>query len=368
MRHDISALTSLRGIAALSVASLHVSKDFGYTWNIAGHTFYVEFAYLWVDFFFILSGFIMSHVYGGDFVHDVRAGAVHQFLVKRIARIYPLHLLTLCFFWALALLKLSLGARTSGHIDPVLVPSHLFLLQGWGLHPKLYWNYPAWSISAEAAAYLAFPWLCLYITSSSRSRALLTGAGCLAGLMLLQALELNGSLRHATYDTGAIRCLFEFVLGMLLYRVHLALSLRRISALGADATAFGSVAALIGAMHLGAPEMAIVCLCALVILSASVNESAFARCFAAPPLLWLGSASYAVYMLQAPLQAIWGPISTRLPQGWTGQPVLGAVYFTIFMLALLCAAGLTHRFFEVPARKRVHQIALAWTADQRTGT
>jgi peptidoglycan/LPS O-acetylase OafA/YrhL len=368
MTRDIHALTSLRGVAALSVATLHLHRDFGYAWNLEAHTLYLDRAYLWVDFFFILSGFILSHVYARDFADGASGPAVRRFLVKRFARIYPLHLLTLGFFWAFALFKLSVGARTAGHVDPALIPSHLFLMQAWGWHDDLYWNYPSWSISAEAAAYLLFPWLCLAVMPAGRMRAILLGAGCLAGLALLQAFELKQTFRNATYDTGAIRCLFEFVLGMLLYRAHRALSdlpAARAALLGGDAAAFGGFGALILAMHFGAPELLIVALCALVVLAASLNEGAFARLFSVRPLLWLGAVSYAVYMLHAPLQSVWGPIATRLPEGWIGGPVLAAAYLAAFLVGLLVAAGLVHRFFEVPARSYLPQLAAAGFAGIR---
>ncbi|WP_119462285.1 acyltransferase family protein [Rhodospirillaceae bacterium SYSU D60014] len=360
MTRDIHALTSLRGVAALSVATLHVHRDFGYSWNFAGHTLYIEMAYLWVDFFFILSGFVMSHVYAGDFTHGVTAKTARRFLAKRFARIYPLHLLTLCFFWAWAITKLMADVRTSGHVDPAVIPIHLFMMQGWGWLQDLYWNYPAWSVSAEVAAYLLFPWLCLFVGWGPRSRSIATAFGCVVGLALLQALESKHSLKHATYDTGVIRCLFEFVLGMLLYRAYGFLSAsRRMSWIGGDAIAFGGFGALVMAMHFGAPELAIIGACALVILSGSLNQGGFSRFFALPPLLWLGSASYAIYMLHAPLLAAWGPISTRLPQEWIGSPLLAATYLAVFMMVLLSVAGLTHRFFEVPARTHIYRFTSA---------
>src|SRR3546814_10851142 len=128
--------------------------------------------------------------------------------------------------------------------------------------------------------------------------------------------------------------------------------------------AFGSFAALVAAMHFGAPELAIIGACAWVILSGALNQGGFSRFFALPPLLWLGSASYAIYMLHAPLLAIWGPISTRLPQAWMGDPLMAATYIAVFMAALLTVAGLTPRFFEVPARTHLYRIASAWFGDQ----
>lgn len=71
--------------------------------------------YLWVDFFFILSGFVMAYVYD---IENTKRYSMHDamhYLIARIARIYPLHLITLAatvsFFILLALINWSLGKK-----------------------------------------------------------------------------------------------------------------------------------------------------------------------------------------------------------------------------------------------------------------
>ena len=80
------------------------------------------------------------------------------FLWARLARIYPLHLVTLIGVGVMAL-----AAGAAGHVfdSNVLswpsLPANLLLVQAWGLAPQAAWNHPSWSISAEWFAYLIFP-------------------------------------------------------------------------------------------------------------------------------------------------------------------------------------------------------------------
>src|ERR1051326_813364 len=90
---EIIPLTSLRGIAAMVVVFYHFGPFYSRNFSIEAHTLIISRGYLWVDFFFLLSGFVLCHVYAEDFLQGrVR---FREFLGKRIARIYPLHLFCL---------------------------------------------------------------------------------------------------------------------------------------------------------------------------------------------------------------------------------------------------------------------------------
>ena len=107
MNKQIGALTSLRGIAAIVVVILHFAYS---TLPEAGvilsrSTRFFRDGYLFVDLFFILSGFIMTHVYLESFLMGVNKTSYWTFIRARFARIYPLHLFTLGVLVGLELLK-----------------------------------------------------------------------------------------------------------------------------------------------------------------------------------------------------------------------------------------------------------------------
>src|SRR3546814_17317566 len=90
------ALTSLRGIAALLVVVYHFSGGFLPNLDPGRYSDFVPKGYLWVDLFFVLSGFIITHAYGDAFAERARRGSIPAFLFAGMARIYPVHLFFLC--------------------------------------------------------------------------------------------------------------------------------------------------------------------------------------------------------------------------------------------------------------------------------
>src|ERR1700744_3320893 len=90
---DIRSHTSLRGIAAVLVVAFHYAVPLRHVgFDVNRYTLLVARGYLWVDLFFILSGFILCHVYANQLV-DIRS--IASFFRARFARIYPLHIATL---------------------------------------------------------------------------------------------------------------------------------------------------------------------------------------------------------------------------------------------------------------------------------
>src|ERR1700722_3197255 len=78
--HGFSALDGLRGVAAISIVVFHYSQNLG--WELLPN------AYLAVDFFFMLSGFVIAHAYEAR----LRSGqTVAEFMQRRLIRLYPLY-------------------------------------------------------------------------------------------------------------------------------------------------------------------------------------------------------------------------------------------------------------------------------------
>jgi len=204
-RAELRALTSVRGIAAWFVVLYHIR------FSIAGLppalvTIFGK-GYLAVDFFFLLSGFVIWLTWG----ERIRAGgwrAVPRFLQKRIARIWPLHLLMLGCALGLALLLAATGRQDQYHYPFAQLPLHVLLLQNWGFTRHLTWNDPSWSISAELGAYLLFPLLVLAIDwRRVPTLAILVAIGGLfAALHLIMANFGGATLGSEIARFGLLRC------------------------------------------------------------------------------------------------------------------------------------------------------------------
>jgi peptidoglycan/LPS O-acetylase OafA/YrhL len=201
---QLASLTPLRGIAALWVVIFH------FCWYFPGvhperYTGAVYKGYLAVDMFFVLSGFVITHVYKEGFAHRVTGRRYREFLKARVARIYPLHITVLLLFVATATAERAANYALRGSFEPIPLLgerslggllANLVMLQGlWAR--ELSWNDPSWSISLEFLAYLLFPLLFPLLWRA--------GAAAKAGLggLLLVALTAPGVI--STNGTAAMR-------------------------------------------------------------------------------------------------------------------------------------------------------------------
>src|SRR5580693_8695011 len=220
---QLPSLTPLRGIAAVWVVIFHFCWYFPAV-HPERYTGAVYKGYLAVDMFFVLSGFVITHVYKEGFAQRVTGRRYRDFLKARVARIYPLHITALLLFVATATAERAASYALRGSFEPIPLLgerslggflANLVMLQGlWAR--ELSWNDPSWSISLEFLAYLLFPLLFPVLWRA--------GPAAKAGLggLLLVAL---GWLAYRTGDyltpwTGTyaiLRCLPEFLAGMLLY-------------------------------------------------------------------------------------------------------------------------------------------------------
>src|SRR5258708_40084565 len=115
-------LTNLRGIAAVWVVLFHFQSLIVQV-ILPQQTKLVAKGYLMVDLFFIMSGFIICHVYQQSFQAGLTAGSFRRFIVARFARIYPLHLFTLLFL----IILIAATKNWNPVNDPKAIPSNIFL-------------------------------------------------------------------------------------------------------------------------------------------------------------------------------------------------------------------------------------------------
>jgi len=351
---ELRALTSVRGIAAWWVVLYHVRG------GIAGLPPAAEalFAkgYLAVDFFFLLSGFVIWLSW-----HDrLRApDAAVRFLQKRIARIWPLHAVTLAAAVGLALLL-----RATGRDDPAFpfgeLPLHVLLIQNWGFTDALDWNDPAWSISCELAAYLLFPLLVLAVDW----RKLPTAATlCVAAALLLAlhvAMHGAASLGNDIPRYGLIRCLCEFATGTLVASLFLRMRkpmtaghASRHPASGATPERMvmgGAVLAAI-AWALGTPEtLAAPATFAALLLALALTSARGRSPLEGGMIHYLGEISYATYLSHF---LIWKAFKLPL-----ASPSLSPSVIAAYLVLVLVASILLYHGVERPAQRRINAMSI----------
>lgn len=338
----LPALTSLRFVAALSVMMHHLI-DFT---PHAPHVAFATRASLAVDFFFILSGYIMTHVHG----EEARRGLLSwgAFLRSRLARIYPTHLFVIPVFVATVALARGIGlAINEDRYSLRSLATHLLLINGWGFDHYLSWNAPAWSVSAEWGAYLGFIPLAWAATRLKAAQAAVALAVLLAAFLWLAP---RYDLTQRTLESLP-RIYPGFLMGMLARRIFVPTPSRTAS------VAFVVACLIVAAgLQLGWPDAWIVVVFPFLIAAAAGLEGPVAAAMAWRPLVRLGAQAYSIYLVHMFAFGVMfnlGAIRARFGvSGWT-------LTAATMMVSILAGSAL-HRFVEAPAYKR-------WSMSARAG-
>ncbi len=146
----LNGLTGLRTFAAINIVFFHFSNPNWFGWFAP----VVNAGYASVSFFIMLSGFVLAYNYAGR----ARDGALNKarFWEARFTRLYPIYLLSLVLSWRVVPAEYAAHTHAMFWMGMVLSP---LLLQGWIPEIATFLNTPAWTMSAESAYYFAFPWL-----------------------------------------------------------------------------------------------------------------------------------------------------------------------------------------------------------------
>jgi len=348
--HELKALTSARGIAAWLVVLFHIRLSLN--WAPASAIAVFAKGYLAVDFFFLLSGFVIWLTWA-ERIRVRGWKAVPHFLQKRVARIWPLHLAILGAMVALALLLAATGRADPDYYPFDALPLHVFLLQNWGFTHGLAWNDPSWSISCELAAYLVFPFLALAI-DWRRVPSWAVIAAIVAMITLLHAIMANGgALTLGTGITrfGLARCILEFASG----GAVCALWLRWRSSPGVPGWVAAAVAGLLfwGWLADLVPEtLAVPLAFAALLLALALSCGARGNMLEVAPLHYLGEISYATYLGHFLLFVLFKIAFVDDPRA---IPPLLAALFLVMVLGLSVAL---YHLVERPAQRWVNSLAL----------
>ncbi len=339
----IQPLTSLRFIAAIWVVLFHYwpHLQVGVTPGLVAK------GYLGVELFFVLSGFILCHVYLRS--AEEKRFSYKGFVWARLARIYPLHLAVLA---GVGLMGVAAAVAGVG-VDPNLtdlraLPAHLTLTHAWGLAPVAGWNHPSWSISAEWFAYLTFPVFAAAALALKARPWLAVSLGALlivGGYTAFEAVT-GQSLTRATIAWGALRIVPCFAFGCAAYLLFRSGALeRRATAL---TVAAASAALIVGLSELGAPDALIVPAFGGLIVGLACAWRGGSRVMTRPTWVWLGEVSFAVYMVCVPFQQLYVNGVVRL-LGLPEERLPLALWLPL-LVGVVPLAALAHHLVEKPAR------------------
>ncbi|MDX2506724.1 MAG: acyltransferase [Gammaproteobacteria bacterium] len=366
-QRKLDNITSLRGIAAVFIIVHHYStylipeiKQF-----TSGFTPFISKNYIWVDFFFILSGFILAYVYSSKFQVRVEKKDYLKYISSRFARIYPLHLFILIAFLFLESaeyihFQAASAAGDSQHqylpfTGTESIPTfiiNLFLLQTF--INGTYWNQPAWSISAEWVVYMFIPLLvpviCRFKWPGKATLFLLS-------FSVLYILQKPHSTLDLTPTLSFIRCICEAIIGIALYDIYKSNLWSNILS-GNNATHLIFSASFL-TLFLDISHLITIAIFALLILSAAYNidDSFLSNKF----LIFLGTISYSIYMTHWFIQVLLQKLSKVITGNDFSDNFSSALSPAVLLICIclvIVASTITYKLIENPFRKWLRSISV----------
>lgn len=220
---QITSLTGIRAALIFWVVLFHMQPELAALLPYDPLLHFASAGFLGVDFFFILSGFVIAYNYA-ERLNPFSLGTYRRFLSLRLARIYPVHLFSLLLVLLLYLVAMGTGSTTT---NPAYYSAHSFiqnllLIQAWSLPTALSWNAIAWAVSCEWLAYLLFP-LVLMLTLRVRSATSALGIVVISLLGMSLGCVVLGHQWPAVQGAGSFglaRVAVEFPVGCLLYSLY----------------------------------------------------------------------------------------------------------------------------------------------------
>jgi peptidoglycan/LPS O-acetylase OafA/YrhL len=357
----LPALTGLRAILAVNIMLFHFTPP-----NVGFLAPMVNNAFVFVGFFFLISGFVLAYNYADRPILSKRS-----FYAARISRVYPVYLLTLLV--SIPFLQLEWQAHSPHDFYLGLVLSPL-TLQGWSPLLATFWNTVGWTLPAEIMLYAIFPFLLLGLAALYRGpiRRFASPGWLVATILAVWALGITPHicyllfnpdhltapatrytyaywLRALKYTPPAYLC--TFTAGVLLARLHAALpmsTLRR----GLLALAAVIGLALFFAFAVDHVPYVLVHGALLLPLFAALllglaGSNPIASVLSWRPIVLFGETTFALYLLHFNVYQMIHIY--HLPERLhlvALDPWIS--YAVIFLLAFL-----VHRFYEQPARRFV---------------
>lgn len=361
---DLPNLTGIRFLAAFWVLGFHAMPLAGLPRPVVA---FWSAGFSGVSLFFVLSGFILAHVYGEAATGEAPF-PTRPFLLARLARVYPAYLAALLFALPGFVRALLVEPRApSGATLGGVCLASLMMIQAWIPGWGCWWNCPGWSLSVEAFFYLAFPFLATRLLRASPGVlvAVAIGASCAAFAVAVgladgsrSATTLSGSWTARLWLTAwtPLVRLPEFAVGICAARVLRTSDGRpRIGAIGGW-TAAGVVflvAALSPSRLQGLllwPGLTL----PFAFMIAALSSPDGRGLLASPIFQRLGNASYSLYLIHAVGHGYFlAAVNRIVGRGYdTSWPT-----FLVYLPLVVGASLVMHDYIEKPARAWIRRLA-----------
>jgi hypothetical protein len=376
-------LDGWRGVAALLVALFHL--------NLYSAIYPLDFVrngYLFVDFFFVLSGFVITYSYA-DRLKTLDDWGV--FAIRRFGRLWPLHVVVLLAFVAAESAKAVLASRgASFYLPPFTgansldtLPINLVFGQSFGLIPHLTWNPPSWSICAEFWTYLVFAAV-LVVSSTWLARFRFAALVLVVLILAFSVSVLILFSQHgmdASYDLGFVRCLYGFLVGHLTYRLFQVTPKAMLDSRFPELAMLILIVEYVSTAGRGGTSFFAPLVFSAVVFVFAFEAGPVSRLMSNRGNDWLGKVSYSIYMWQAFIifnfvdrpvsiaekitgrvltttegvsSALGGEAGKLIVLGGQVLPIVATLLFLVFLVAV---ASASYYLIERPGQKLFARLA-----------
>lgn len=328
----LPALTGLRWVLALWVIFHHLTGP-GQSLEPAALALprpvftLIRGGYLAVTTFFVLSGFVAARSHA---MERWSGRTLLHYFAGRVARVYPVYL------FSLAVIAPFIAADQTPR-KMRYVAEYLLLLQGWFGNTPVHWNTPAWTLSCEMFFYLAFPFLGAPVAKAGWRGTLAAAAAAICLTRVMLAMGAPDELKPVIH-------LSDFLMGIAASRAY---DLRRAAGTAPRGSWLYLPAGAMIAVFIAYPQMlpprvdlntALRPLNAVLLIGLAYGGGLVARALSLSPIVFLGKASYAIYILHVPL--LWWYMR------WSRE------FSAALYLAVVIAVSVpVYRFIEVPANR-----------------
>jgi peptidoglycan/LPS O-acetylase OafA/YrhL len=354
------ALTGLRTILAVGIMLFHFTPPhMGFLAPVIGSS------YVFVGFFFLISGFVLAYNYADRPVLSKRS-----FYLARLSRVYPVYLLVLLISMPFLLQEWSAHTPHDFYLGLILTP---LALQGWNPMLATFWNTVAWTVPAEFMLYAIFPFMLLAL--GSQARRLATPRRLIAAILVVWLIGITPHIGYTllnpdhlahpadrfteAYWLNALKrsppaYLCTFIAGVLLARLYAILDLNPMRRLLLGVAAFAGLALFFTFAVDRVPYVlihgALLLPLFATLLLALTGPNPIASIFSSRPLVLFGQTTFALYLLHF---NVFEMIHVyHLPEH------LHVARFDpwISYAAILLLALAVHNYFETPARRFVFSL------------
>ncbi|MBY0516459.1 MAG: acyltransferase [Bacteriovoracaceae bacterium] len=346
-----SSLTSLRFIAAYMVIGSHYFNfypPYDYLDQIFGK------GYLGVGFFFVLSGFVMALRYDKDIQRD--EFKPKTFISHRLMRIVPAYYLSLLLSAPLLLKAIPNSAflKNPSHLSFFVFSNLTFIQAYWPVNALIEdWNLPDWSLSVEMFFYLMFPIFSVKLLRKENHKNwliflyLICAGFYFLNLYLPTHVMFMGVKTRILWINSPLFRLSQFLLGNCLYKVYQSYTKQtndhyKFIFFALFSCMFFLVPFPNYIIGMGNP-FSLLAFAGLIFYSAVCDKGN--GILNARPLVALGEASYALYILQVPLKVFFQQFYSKI---FRLGDTMGFLYCGYISVTLIISSYFIYRYFELP--------------------